>query len=545
MALRLKNPFARGPSAGRGAGPDRRSLVRTGTLGAGLVLIAALVVIVNYFGWKYHVRGDWTASQLYDLSGKTENVLAGLDRDVEAVVFLPPGDALSDPTREVLARYEAASQRFSVRYLDPERNPLEAQRLADEYDVTGYSVVMIAGDQRRVIQRDALADFDFSGLQAGRGAEVKAYKGEQLFTSALIDLAEERQPKVLFTTGHGEIRLDDQSAGGLGSLAQRLRDDNFEVEEWASIGQAAVPADTDLVVIAGPTSNFLPPELELFDRFLADGGRMLVLLDPVLARAGTGELLETGLEGWLAGWGVEVGNDVAIDPSNPVPFFGGETIYVAGYGSHPITRSVQEARLPVLVSLARSVGTGSTPDGYRSTVLMRTSAEGWGETDVSTGEVARDDADLAGPVPLGVVVEAEEGEDGDDGFGEVGDADEADLDGEGENGGAVEAADASTDDAGAELTRRRGPMRLVVFGDSNFASDQFLGFNQVNAVLLIDTLNWLAERESLLGIPPKEPERVRLSMTPAQQTKVNLLALAILPGLAVILGVTVWLRRRR
>jgi ABC-type uncharacterized transport system involved in gliding motility auxiliary subunit len=88
-------------------------------------------------------------------------------------------------------------------------------------------------------------------------------------------------------------------------------------------------------------------------------------------------------------------------------------------------------------------------------------------------------------------------------------------------------------------------MRLVVFGDSDFASDQLLRASEANVVLLIDTLNWLVERESLLGIPPKEPERVRLSLTQSQMTWVYALALLILPGLAVILGVVVWLRRRR
>lgn len=562
MPLRLRNPFAGGEraEAGRGRGPaDRRSLVRAGTLSAGLALMAALLVIVNYFGWKYHVRADWTESQLYSLSEKTRNVLAGLDRDVEAVVFLPPGDELAGPTREVLARYEAASPRFSVRTLDPERNPLEARRLAEEHDVTGYSVVLVAGEERRVIQRDDLAEFDFSGMQFGRPPEMQAYKGEQLFTGALIALAEERAPKVLFTTGHGEIRLDDLSPGGLGALAQLLRDDNFEVEEWASLGKAAVPADTDLVVIAGPSSSFVPPEVELFDRYLAAGGRMLILLDPVPAPGGTGALLATGLEEWLAGWGIEVGNDVVVDPANPLPFFGSETLFVTDYGSHPITRSVDEGGLPVLVSLARSVEAGTVPGGHRSTVLMRTSDEGWGETDVSTDEIERGEDDLAGPVPLGVVVEAEdeagaESEDG--GFEDLDLEDAEDLedleDAEAAEAGAeagaetedAEPAEGETPAAAAEPVDR-GPMRLVVFGDSNFASDQLLRASQANVVLLIDTLNWLAERESLLGIPPKEPERVRLSLTEPQIAWIYALALLILPGLAVILGVVVWFRRRR
>ena len=50
------------------ANVNRRWLVRAGTLSAGVLLIAALLVIVNYLGDKYHKRFDWTSSSLYTLS---------------------------------------------------------------------------------------------------------------------------------------------------------------------------------------------------------------------------------------------------------------------------------------------------------------------------------------------------------------------------------------------------------------------------------------------------------------------------------------------
>lgn len=521
-------PAPRGPLAS-----DRASLVRAGTLTAGALLMAALLVIVNYFGWKYHQRFDWTESQLYSLSEKTKNVLADLDRDVEAIAFLPQGDELYGPTREILSRYEAASPRFSVRELDPERNPREAQRLAEEHDVASFSVVLTSADGRRVIRRDELAEFDYSGVQMGRPPEMRAFKGEALLTGALIELSQDREPKVLFTTGHGEIRLDDLSAAGLGALAQLLRDDSFEVEEWTSLGAAAVPEGTDLLVIAGPTSTFVPPELELFGDYLDRGGRMLVLLDPVLSPVGGNELLATGLEEWLGGWGVEVGRDVVVDPGSPVPFFGSETIYVVDYGEHVTTRSVRDGDLPVFVSLARSVGLGDVPPGYEGSVLLRTTDAGWGETDVSSPEVALGDGDLAGPVPLAVVVEEEVADE------EEGAAADADAGADSGESGEGEASEDGASDA------PRGPARLVVYGDSDLVRDQLLRSSQSNAVLLIDTLNWLAERESLLGIPPKEPEKVRLSLTVTQQAWITWLALAILPLLAIVAGVVVYLRRRR
>ncbi|MGH9464248.1 MAG: Gldg family protein, partial [Thermoanaerobaculia bacterium] len=366
-------------------------LAEQGLLSAGVVLVVALLGLLNYFGWKYHKRLDWTSAELYTLSEKSLAVVRGLDRDVETIVFMRPGGELYDEVTELLARYEAASPRIRLRLLDPERNLAEAQSLVDRYQVTGLDVVVFdAGDgNTRIVQAADLAEYDYSGMQFGQAPTLKGFKGEQQLTSALLNLSESEKPKILFTKGHGEHALDDFSSGGLSAAADYLERENFEVEEWASLGRAALPADTDLVVVAGPTSTFVPPEVEMFDRYLAGGGRMLVLLDPVPSRTGSGELLATGLEQWLAGWGVDVGNDVVVDPANPLPFFGSETLFVTDYGTHPITRSVQDGGLPVLISLARSAGAGTVPDGYRSTVLMRTSAQGWGETDISTAELER------------------------------------------------------------------------------------------------------------------------------------------------------------
>ena len=61
-----------------------RQLLSSTMLGVGVVLVALLVGIVNYFGWKYHRRFDWTASQFYSLSEKSRNVLRALDRDIHA-----------------------------------------------------------------------------------------------------------------------------------------------------------------------------------------------------------------------------------------------------------------------------------------------------------------------------------------------------------------------------------------------------------------------------------------------------------------------------
>lgn len=518
---------------------NRKSLVRGGTLGIGVLLVLALWLLVNYLGHKYHARFDWTETKLYSLSEKSENLLEErLDRPVEiSVLYLPRSSVDSqvyEPLRELLARYEAAAPEISVRFIDPVQDRLEAQRLAESADLPQESVVVVAaGDDRRVIPFADMTELDYTGVQRGLPPTLRAFTGEQAVSGAILELLEAEQPVVLFTTGHGERSLDETGSEGLAALAATLERDNVEVREWASLGAEDVPEDADVVVVAGPQSNFVEPELDLLRDFVFRGGRMLILLDPVFLEGGTP--VDTGLEAFLAELGVDVGSDVVLDPDNPIPFFGSESLFVTSFGDTPVTRPLREGDFPVIVSLARSVSARGTADATVTEMLL-TSPRGWAERDLEalfTGGVERDDADLAGPVSLGVTVEREmAGQTGEEEAGVTVEGDEGTGEVQEENGEPEEAAVPPK-------------ARLVVLGDSDVAANRLVQGNVGNGVLVTNALNWLVEREALLGIPPKQPEQVRLSLTRDQLRWMYVLVLLILPSAAVALGLVLWIRRRR
>jgi hypothetical protein len=165
---------------------------------------------------------------------------------------------------------------------------------------------------------------------------------------------------------------------------------------------------------------------------------------------------------------------------------------------------------------------GEPMEELKVTELMMTSVEGWGETDLEQlQQVELHEEDLGGPVPLAVAVEV---------FEEVDPVAETGLDEE--------------TTAGDEATSSSGDLRLVVVGDSDFATNGQLQ-QMPNATFLANTLNWLVERETLIGIPPKKPEYVRLSLSQSEMSKVTWLVLVVLPGLTILLGFAIYWQRRR
>jgi ABC-type uncharacterized transport system involved in gliding motility auxiliary subunit len=464
---------------------------------AGIFLVVALVAMVNWLGYRHYARGDWTHSKIYSLSAKTKNILKGVTREVRVVVLMTPSTPLFGETKELLDRYQAACPEIKVEYIDPERDPLRTKALAQEFGVSAANTVVFAsGGRKKYVTSNQLADYDYSGVQMGQAPKLKGFKGEEQFTSAILGVVSTKVPKVYFVTGHGEHDPDGFGGDGMSKFKEMLTRDNLDIQK-TSLLAGSVPSDCDLLVIAGPKAPYTDAEKAALKAYLEKGGRAFIMLDPLIGA----QQRPSGLVEFLKSYGVQVNDDLVIDPARRLPFFDLSAVYVTDFRSHPVVDGLQG--LAVLLPVARSVTTVSAP-GATSTILLTTSDKGWGETNlallIKTGQAAKDAKDTPGPVPLGVAAQPDK--DKDKGW------------------------------------------RLVVFGNSAFLTNAQID-NAGNSNLGLNAVNWLARQEQALGIAPSAPEQVQLFLSATQMRNIFLISLVGLPGLAIVLGVAVWWRRRR
>jgi len=447
----------------------RQQAIRYTISGLVAVLLAvALTVMVNWLSARRFTRADWTTTQIYSLSEKTENILSGLDDEIRVVVFMTPQTSMYDQVRELLERYKAASDKVTVEHIDPEREPLKTTQLAEQFGVqVADTVVFIYEDRTKYVTSDQMAEMDYSGVQYGQGPTMRSFKGEEQFTSAILSLVAPDVPKIYFVTGHGEAALAGAGGGAadrsLQILEEALKRENMETADTTLLS-GEVPDDADVLAIIGPTRAYTEAEIEALGAYLDRGGRLLLALDPLIEPVGT--MRPTRLEAMLGGRGVVVNDDLVVDPSRRLPFYDLSAVYLEDFPAHPVTQGLEG--FAVLFTVSRSL----VAEGDGATVLVQTSDEGWGETNLGMllrGEpVAFDDADNPGPAAVGVAVEN---------LAVAGDGDETE---------AIE-------------------YRLVVFGDSDFLTDLDIS-NAGNAVLAANTFNWLTAREDLVGIPPRDVE---------------------------------------
>ncbi len=471
-----------------------------------LVQVLAVLVIVVGINWlvsRHYHRFDWTQSSYYELSSKTKQVLAALKAPLDIVVFIPPSDEREyvektlEDVRHLLEEFKYdANGRVRVEYVDPDRDLARAKQLVTTYKLDSPDVIVFAsGDNHKLVRLDDLVDLDQANYMAP--PRVKAFKGEGVFLSAIQTITEEKAPKVYFLTGHGEHDPDDTGAeDGYSVFASTLRQDHLIVQKWNYQAQQAWPPDAGALVIAGPRTSFAEPELAALEDYLKNKGRLLVLLDP---------RVKTGLEPLLAKWGVTADDDLVVSP-----LLGMINVTALGsdYASHPITEKLRgmNTTFPYARSIRRKVG-APTPGSDQPIVteLVKTPDVFWGETDYAGAHYQFDASqDVAGPVSLAVAVETRK-------------------------------------PVGVDIN----VTRMVVIGCSSFLDNAHLRDSVGNTDLVLNSINWLLARKQLIAVSPKTPEEFSLDVSPGQTQAVYILAVGGLPLAVGLIGLIVWLRRRK
>jgi ABC-type uncharacterized transport system involved in gliding motility auxiliary subunit len=480
-----------------------KQALRSANFLATVTLLGVLFIMVNYVASRRYARWDLTRERLTALADLTRTTVRGLAEPLQVTVFYQPNHRLYPLVTDLLQEYARLSPRVRIEHVDPDQDIARARALVQEFqiDVTSPEalnlVIFKSGMRHKYLSDTDLAEYDYAAITQTGEPRVRAFKGEEAFTSAILSVTQTRQPLVWVTTGHGEKPLDAADPTGLAQLKQTLEQQNMRLEAATLLEHTAVADDVGLIVIAGPTRRFAEQEAALLEGFLDRGGRVLALLDP---------LTDTGLEPLLARWGIALAADIVVDPAGRLPFVSAANLLVTTYSQHPIVEKMK--MLVTLFPLARSVRPAAAPpEGLTVTPLALTSPSGWGETTtaVETFEFQAD-ADLKGPVPIAAAAERQ--------------------------------PPAASPDAPAPP-----PGRLVVIGDSEFAMNAQLG-NVGNRDLAIGSVYWLLAQEERIGISPKPVQAIKLNLTAAQLTAVFWASVLALPAVCALLGAGMWWVRR-
>jgi len=335
-------------------------------------------------------------------------------------------------------------------------------------------------------------DYDTLVIEAKGKREKTRQVSEEAITGLLSKLQHPETKRIVFATGYGGPSLDEEKEKfGYGLLRNKLIDSNYEVKTTV-LSRDGIAKGDDLLVLGGPRVDLFPEELNIIRDFLKRGGNLLVLADPVNQGEGG------NLEKFILEYGVLLGNNVIIDKLSKL--FGADFLIplITEYKPHPVTRGF---RVACFLQIARSVRkVDKVPDEIEVTELAFTGAGSWAETDLKTlsnGKAEFDEKkDQLGPVSVAVA---------------------ADIKGKG---------------------------RIIVIGDSDFASNGFLNLSG-NKDFILNSIAWLVGDERAISIRPRQRQITPLYLKETDQQYIFYVPVMGLPISFLMMGTCVFFWRRR
>jgi ABC-type uncharacterized transport system involved in gliding motility auxiliary subunit len=346
-----------------------------------------------------------------------------------------------------------------------------------------------------VARRDGVRSYGAVAVEAEGRRKIVPAADEPSLMAAIVQVTRPMQRHVYVLTGHGERSINETDRNTGYSLARAaLVQELSEVSELAVLNDRPVPDDARVLVIAGPRSDLLASELLALDAYLRRGGSVLILLDPGNAPS---------LAAFLRRYGIVAGDDVVLDPENRL--FAGDflTMVVRERAvGHPVSSALQAEPL---MSRVRPVAIASAADGL-GMELLKTADASWRSSDpevFNTGVgVFTAGRDRPGPVPVGVAVRV------------------------------------------PGIDDRTG--RMIVLGDSDFATNFFIGYLG-NRDLLLNAVNWLSGDEQLIAsrAPTQQPGINQFFISARQGAFAFWIGTVIQPAIVLAIGMAVTMVRRR
>lgn len=341
-------------------------------------------------------------------------------------------------------------------------------------------------------------------VESGGNEEQFAQISEEKLTNAIFKVTRDTKKIIYCLTGHGEKSIDDAQPAGLSGLKNSVEAEGYEIRNLLTL-RDSIPPDCAILLIPGPEKDLYATERRMIDRFMSGGGSVLVLIDPFVD--------VPLLEGIAAGYGIEVTKSIVVDRFARLVSGNYLTPVVNQYGIHPITEGFKVASFfPQVRAL---VVAKDKPAGIEIEVLASTGASAFGETNLPEALEGKtqyeSDRDLAGPLGVAVVAKRE-----------------------------ITPPPARNTGAGGGTRYAR----IVIFGDSDFASNAYLGLSG-NRDLILNTIGWLAEEEDLIAVRAKNPVSQPVVLNMRQGRTVFWLPVIGLPAIVGLIGVLVLVSRRR
>lgn len=460
--------------------------IRLGAYSVMGIAAAAMVTVLINLGLNYvpdrYTAFDVTANKLYTLTEDTKEMIGGLKEDV-TIYVLADEAARDEDLDKTLQQIRGLSKHVSVNYIDPLANPKFYYNYTEE-EPTNNSLIVEGPKGSAVIDYNDIYQYDMN--YATYQYTVTGYDGEGQILSAVARVTTEEQPKFYLIMGHDELAFEE-------SFLKTLAKENVAYENLNLNTVEEIPEDAQGIIINAPAGDYSEDDVEKILRYLDRGGRALIA--PVWTNTEMNNFAKI-----LDYYGVSLVDGLIIEEDR-------EHYYQVPYWLFPevedsaVTQRVSGGS--VFVPYASGLEYDEDVDDLFYTPFLMTSSSAFSKQDIFDGEdYSRGEDAVSGPFVIGLSVEKSVGE---------------------------------------EILSQA----VFVSSEQIFTSSADKVVPGYNMKLFGSIVSSLAEHESSVSVPVKYFDIGYLTFSAHAVYVVGFISIIALPLGCLIVGLVIWLRRRK
>ncbi len=389
-----------------------------------LLLVMAVIVMAGMAGSVWFTRFDLTGEKRYTLSPSTKGILTNLNDIVFFRVYLdgdfPAGfKRLRRETKELLDEFRAYNKNIQYEFINPsesenakERNDTYKLLMEQGLQPTNLQVNTKNGMEQKVIFPGAIVayrekEIPIELLDAQLNVPPESVLNHSIenlefkLINAIQRITRKKKPHIAFIEGHGELREKE-----VWDITQTLKQDyvvdRVAINENINVLtnrflKDSIHNDYEIVpkyaaiIIAKPDSAFSEKDKFIIDQYLMYGGKILWLIDPVIAsmdsikNSPSTVAIDANLrlQDQLFGYGVRLNKDLIMDlNAMPIPLKTGmmgnqpQISFFPWYyfplitpiSQHPIVRNLNAIK----TQFVSSIDTNRVK-GVKKTILLQSS----------------------------------------------------------------------------------------------------------------------------------------------------------------------------
>lgn len=457
-----------------------------------ILIIVAVCIGINILVENANLTDfDFTEDKIYSLSEQSKDIAESIDEDVEIILV-----NMSESQEDYANKYNSVNDKIKVEVVN---DVTSRPDLTDEYGLTSdsYAIIVKSGDKSKVLSSYDLYTIDYTTYQQ---KDIT----EEALTNAIIDVTTEEKPVIYNLTGHNKYSSDYYYY-----FIQDLQDEAYEFNDLDLLTAGEIPEDAAVLMITTLSEDITEAERDAILDYIQAGGKIILFSDPNT----TGKEMPN-FQDVLDEYGVSISEGVMLEQDSSKMLYGTPSAILVTVS--PYTSVTQETNMNMNACFM-TTGRIDVADseeleelGVEIETLATTSTESFYRTDYSLESNSKTEDDEDSPsATVGALVK--------------------------------------------KTIDEETTSELIVYSNNIFITNLRIAISQEyfsyaldfynNEDLAMNSIAYLTERDNMITIR-KDAEVSTYTVTQEQNTIILSIIFAI-PAIIIIIGIIVWVVRRR